>query len=207
MTTHRLTYFDIDGGRAEPVRIALHAAGIDFEDHRISFAEFSRIRNDLRFTCVPILEIDGAQVTQSNAMLQYAGRLAGLYPADPLQALYCDEILGACEDVTGYIARTIGLQGDALREAREDLVSGRLTIMLDGLEALLLRGGGTYFADDRLTIADLKAAETSRWLSSGALEHIPADVVDTVAPSLAAHLARVQAEPIVTAWYASRRDA
>ena len=40
MTTYRLTYFDFDGGRGEPIRLALHAGGIEFEDHRISFAEF-----------------------------------------------------------------------------------------------------------------------------------------------------------------------
>ena len=206
MSTYRITYFDIDGGRAEPVRIALHAAGVDFEDRRISFQEFGQIRNELRFTCVPVLEVDGAQITQSNAMLRYAGRLANLYPSDDvMQSFYCDEILGAAEDVTNAIVRTFGKEGDALREAREKLVSGRLTVMLDGLEALLLRGGGTWFADDRFTVADLKAAEMSRWLSSGALEHIPQDCVQTIAPSLAEHHARVQAEPVVIDYYKSRR--
>lgn len=76
MTTYKLTYFDIDGGRAEPIRIAFHAAGVDFEDNRISFAEFQEMRESLRFTCVPVLEIDGAAVTQSNAISRYTGRMA-----------------------------------------------------------------------------------------------------------------------------------
>ena len=155
---------------------------------------------------MPVLEVDGAQITQSNAMLRYAGRLANLYPIDDvLQSCYCDEILGAAEDVTAAIVRTFGKEGDELREAREKLVSGRLTIMLDGLEALLLRGGGTWFADDRFTVADLKAAEVSRWLSSGALEHIPEDCVQSIAPTLAEHHARVQAEPVVVDYYKRRR--
>ena len=103
MPDYKLTYFDIDGGRAEPIRIAFHAAGIPFEDNRISFAEFGEQRAGIRFTAVPVLEIDGAQVTQSNALSRYVGKLAGLYPTDPLQALYCDEVLGAMEDLIHYI--------------------------------------------------------------------------------------------------------
>ena len=38
------------------------------EDDRISFAEFAEMRSGTRFNSVPVLEIDGAQVTQSNAL-------------------------------------------------------------------------------------------------------------------------------------------
>lgn len=41
----KLTYFDFPGGRGEPIRIAFHAAGIDFDDHRISFDEFLQTRS------------------------------------------------------------------------------------------------------------------------------------------------------------------
>lgn len=68
MAQYKLTYFDFDGGRGEPIRIAFHSAGIEFEDHRISFEEFMQTRNDMRFTCSPTLEVDGVEVTQSNAM-------------------------------------------------------------------------------------------------------------------------------------------
>lgn len=204
MQKYKLTYFDFDGGRAEAIRIALHAAEVDFEDHRISFAEFGEQRSNIRFHAVPVLEIDGAQITQSNAIGRYVGKMAGLYPADHLQALYCDEVTGALEDLTHYVVQTFGLSGDDLIAARKMLVEGRLTTFLTGLENLLARGGGEYFADNRLTIADLKAFVQTRSLWSGNLEHVPTDLVERLAPGLIEHEKRVSAHPVVMAYYASR---
>ncbi len=204
MTAYKLTYFDFDGGRGEVVRIALHAAGIDFEDHRISFPEFSEMRQSTRFNSVPVLEIDGISISQSNAMSRHIGKLAGLYPEDSLQALYCDEVLGVLEDVNHHVVRTFGLEGDALKEAREKLVGGWLTVYLRGLGELLARGGGDYFADNRMTVADLKVFVQTRWLRSGALDHVPTDLVDQLAPGLVEHQGRIAADPRVVAYYASR---
>lgn len=204
MTRYKLTYFDIDGGRAEPIRIAFHAAGIDFEDNRISFAEFGEMRSTTRFNSVPVLEIDGAQVTQSNAMSRYVGKMAGLYPVDDLQALYCDEVLGALEDLSNRIVRTFGLPEDELKAAREELVDGWLTTFLRGLEQLLIRGGGEYFANNQLTVADLRAFVQSRSLGSGILDYVPKDIVQQVAPGLFQHQERISADPRVVAYYATR---
>jgi len=204
MTNYKLTYFDFAGGRGEPIRIALHAAGIEFEDNRLTFAEFSKMRHETRFNALPVLEIDGAAVTQSNAICRYIGKMAGLYPVDHLQALYCDETLGAVEDLSHHIGQTFGLEGEALRAAREKLVAGWLTTFVKGLGALLERGGGQYFAGESLSIADLKVLMQTRWLRSGALDHIPQDLVDRIAPNLVEHQARVEADPVVVAWYASR---
>lgn len=205
MTDYRLSYFDVDGGRAEPIRIALHAAGIAYEDNRLSFQQFGEDRKAFRFTCVPVLEIDGQQVTQSTALTRYAGKLAGLYPGDDLQALYCDEVMGAVEDVTYHVGSTMRLQGDAQREARETLVAGWLPIYLRGLSELLERGGGRYFAGGQLTVADIAVAGITGWLSHGMLDHIPADLVEREGPTLAAHSARIMQEPPVAAYYASRK--
>ena len=204
MPHYKLTYFDFDGGRGEPIRIALHAAGIDFEDNRITFAEFGDMRNDLRFRSVPVLEIDGAVATQSNAMSRYVGKIAGLYPEDDLQALYCDEAMGAVEDLTHYIVQSFGLPDEELRIARERLVDGWMTVYLKGLDRLLERSGGEYFADNRLTIADLKVLGQTQALRTGRIEHIPSDLVDRLAPGLVEHQARIEREPVVIAYYATR---
>ncbi len=204
MSTYKLTYFDFDGGRGEPVRIALHAAGIEFEDERLSFEEFGKLRDKLRFSSVPVLEIDGKVYTQSNAISRYVGRMAGLYPDDDLQAFYCDEVLDALEDVNHYIVPTLFLQGEELRAAREKLVAGWLTVYLKGLGQLLARGGGSYFANGRLTVADLKMLVQVRALRSGRMEHVPTDLVERLAPNLCEHQARIEKEPQVVAYYASR---
>ena len=204
MSQYKLTYFDIDGGRAEPIRIAFHTAGIDFEDHRISFDEFSELRSGMRFNSVPVLEIDGAQVTQSNALSRYVGKMAGLYPKDNLQALYCDEALGALEDLSHYIVRTFGLQEEELKLARQKLVDGWLSVYLRGLDQLLTRGGGEYFADNKLTIADLRAFVQTRSLCGGNLDYVPTDIVQRVAPGLFDHHDRINDEARVRAYYAAR---
>lgn len=203
MTSYKLTYFDFDGGRGEPVRIALHAAGIEFEDERWAFPVFQERRDEVRFNALPVLEIDGIAVTQSNAQCRYVGKLAGLYPKDDLQALYCDEVMGAVEDLTNRIVPTFSLEGEALKSAREELVSGWLSTFISGIGELLERGG-EYFADDKLTVADLKVFYTVRWLTSGSLDHIPADLVERLAPNLVAHAARIEAEPVVTSYYDGR---
>lgn len=205
MANYKLTYFDFDGGRAEPLRIAFHAAGIDFEDHRISFPEFGEMRGDLRFNAVPVLEIDGTVVTQSNAMNRYIGKMAGMYPTDDLQALYCDEVMDALEDLLHYIVQTFFLEGDELRLAREKLVDGWLAVFLKGLDELLVRGGGEYFADKALTMADLKTFVQIRSLCAGNLDHVPTDIVQRLAPGLVEHKERIESDPRVIAYYAARR--
>lgn len=205
MSAYKLTYFDFPGGRGEPIRIAFHAAGLEFEDHRVSFEEFGKTRDTLRFRCLPVLHIDGVEVTQSNAMLRYVGKQAGLYPEDPQQALYCDEAMGAIEDLLHHFVATFGLKGDELEAARKKLVDGWLTVFLSGLGEMLERGGGEYFADRRLTVADLKVFVQTRWLHSGTVDHVPVDIVERLAPGLVQHEARIAAEPAVTAYYDSQK--
>ena len=104
---------------------------------RISFPEFMERRDSLRFNCVPVLQIDGVTVTQSNAMARFVGKKAGLYPDNDVQALYCDEVMDALEDMNHYIVPTFSLKGDELKEAREKLVAGWLTIYLLSCHVLI----------------------------------------------------------------------
>jgi glutathione S-transferase len=202
MTRFKLTYFDIDGGRGESIRLALFIGGLEFEDVRLTGPEFREARQSFRFQALPVLEIDGQPITQSTALVRHVGKLAGLYPADNMQALYCDEAMDAVEDLSHAIGRTYGLQGDALKQARTELVEGRLTTSIKGLDGLLARGGGRFFADGRMTVADLKVFVATRSLAKGVLDHVPTDIVEKLAPALAEHRDRIATDPRVLAYYA-----
>lgn len=198
----KLTYFDFHGGRGEPARLALHIGGIPFEDHRFAFPEFAELRKATPFGQVPTLHVDGTLVTQSDAILRYAGKLAGLYPTDPYQALLCDEVSYVVEDANVKLGPTFRMTGDEQKAARLALVNGSMPVYLRWLEAQLLAHGGQYFADNRLTVADLKVFVDVRNLNSGRLDHVPTDLVQSVAPALNAHLERIANTPAIQAYYA-----
>ena len=207
MAKLKLTYFDFDGGRGEPARLALHIGGIEFEDHRVAGKDWPAFRDKTPFFAMPMLEVDGKGVSQSNSINRYVGKLTGLYPKDDLQALLCDEVMDAAEDIGTRIAQTMELPEDAKKKVREELVVGRITRYLEQFQVRLKAAGGEHFADKRLTIADLKIFMWIRWLRSGALDHIPRDLVDRVAPLLVEHFERVARHPKVADYYKRRKAA
>jgi glutathione S-transferase len=207
MTKLVLTYFDFDGGRGEPARLALYLGGVAFEDRRVGTKDWPALRDKTPFQGLPTLEADDRLVTQSNSILRYVGKLAGLYPRDDVQALLCDEVMDAVEDIGSRIGRTIELAPDLKKKAREELAAGPIARHLEQLQAKLQGAGGQYFVEKRLTVADLKAFMWIRWLRSGALDHIPKDIVERVAPLLVTHFERVIAQPKIAEYYAARKKA
>jgi prostaglandin-H2 D-isomerase / glutathione transferase len=205
MPTLKLTYFDFDGGRGEPARLALHIGGVAFEDHRIAGKDWPAYRDRTPFLAMPTLEVDGKVFSQSNSINRFVGKLTGLYPKDDLQAFLCDEMMEAVEDLSTRIAQTFGLAEDARKKAREELAAGHLRRYLEQFQAKLQAAGGEYFAERRLTVADLKVAMLVRWLRAGVLDHIPKDLVDTVAPQLVKHFERVTGHPKVAEYYQRRK--
>ena len=68
----------------------------------------------------------------------------------------------------------------------------------------MIRGGGEYFADNQMSVADLRAFVQTRSLGKGILDHVPTDIVQRVAPALFEHKERIDADPWVRAYYESR---
>jgi len=94
--TPKLTFFDL-GGRGEPIRLAFFVSGIEFDDHRITHADWPTLKPSTPFGGLPMLELNGVTYSQSNSLLRYVGKLGGLYPTDAIDALKVDEILDFVE--------------------------------------------------------------------------------------------------------------
>ena len=75
-----------------------------------------------------------------------------------MQALLCDEVMDACEDLGTRLGNTINLPDDAKKGVREELAAERIPRYLEQLQARLAAAGGEYFVDGRLTVADLKVS-------------------------------------------------
>jgi glutathione S-transferase len=156
------------------------------------------------FGALPVLEVDGQTLAQSNAINRYVGKLADLYPSDAWQAALCDEVMEAVEDINTKLAATFFLPEEEKKTQRKALVEGPIPFYLMRLQQRLEEHGGHYFAADRLTVADLKVFVWIRHLKSGVLDHVPADLPDRVAPRLVEHYERIKNDRRVRAYYAKR---
>ncbi|TNE90746.1 MAG: glutathione S-transferase [Deltaproteobacteria bacterium] len=195
----KLTYFNFPGGRGEDCRIALHIAGVDFEDDRVNGPDWPARKPGSPFGNMPIYEEDGRILGQSNAILGYLGRKHGLLPEDPWEQARHVAILNHAEDLRWTIGGTFSLDAEAKQAAREKLTAGAIPQWAARAEAQL--GEGPFLAGDQLSVADLKLFVVMKWIIGGGLDHIPASVFDG-SPRLLAHFEAVSGHPGVQSWYA-----
>jgi glutathione S-transferase len=187
--TLRLRYFPFPG-RGAAIRDALRIGGIAFEDVHVSPDRFQQQKaaGELPFGSLPVLDVETPRgmvsAAQSNAILRFAGRRAGLYPIDdPVRALKVDEALDLGEDLYHVIGPSMGEQDAGRRLAmRKVLAEETLPRWAGFLERLLVANGRTGFVvGDALTVADLKLYWVADKLTNGSLDGIPQSLLDRFA--------------------------
>ena len=70
----KLYYFDVYA-RAEPLRMALSYAKVDYEDIRVTREQFAKMKEEgkLEFGQLPVIEKDGKFFGQSSSLLRFIG--------------------------------------------------------------------------------------------------------------------------------------
>lgn len=184
MSKIKLTYFN-SPGRAEPVRVVLRLAGVEFEDHRVDFAGFGALKASgaLPLGSLPVLEVDGVVFTQTTAMLRYAARAFApdLYPSDPVEGLVVDSALETINDTVSHALAPSFWEQDADKKLamRKEFAAGPLARAMGYLEGLVARSGGPFFLGERPSIADVLVGNQLAQIASGRLDGLSAE---TIAP-------------------------
>ena len=201
MSKPRLVYFDFSGSRGEECRLALHLAGIDFEDVRIAFKDWAALKDNTPFGAMPVLEIAGKPpLAHSNAILVFIGRQHGLHPADAFEAARHESLMCAVEDLRHTLTPSLRITDpEQKRQVREALAANELKTWGSQVERQL--GEGPFVAGATLQVADLKLCMIVRWLTSGTLDHVPTTVLDHC-PKLVRLAQAVAGHPGVQAWQA-----
>ncbi|CBN74506.1 Glutathione S-transferase [Ectocarpus siliculosus] len=204
MAPMKLTYFDI-AALGEQLRLALAQSGVEWIDNRVTFEEWPTLKPTLPYQQMPVLEVDGAVIPQTFAILRYVGKMGDLYPTDPIQAAFADSATDAVNDMHGHM-RAIFFEkdADAKTQLLKDLVEKLLPPWLANLEKALKLAGGKYFAGDKLSIGDIAVVARLNWLTDGTFdESVPSAILEEF-PLLSSLVQRVMAEPRIVAYMEER---
>jgi len=157
MPSYKLTYFD-NQARGEAIRWLFAVAKQPFEDNRIQMKDWPGQKSNFFFGVIPALEVDGQQLSQSNAILDYLGREFGLTGKTPLEQARVNMIALTINDAlykhTAAILR--GPSAESRSEHFKKFESEEIPFYLERFEKLLKENndGNGYFVGDSLTYAD-----------------------------------------------------
>jgi len=200
MNKPKLIYFDAPVSRGEECRLALHLAAVDFEDVRITQAEWPALKAQMPYGVIPVLELPGhAPLGHSNAILVLIGRRHGLHPTGDFEAARHEGMMQHVEELRGAVSPTLRMSDADKKSAREALVAGFLPTWASVAEKNIT--SAPFFGGDKIHVVDLKLYQVVRWLSSGKVDHIPATIFSSYPKLTGVHDA-VRDHSGVKAWYA-----
>jgi glutathione S-transferase len=201
MTKPKLIYFNTPTSRGEECRLALHVAGVDFEDVRIPRDDWPKLKPTTPFGGVPVLEMPGRPpLAQSNAILVFIGREHGLHPTDAFEAARHEAVMAHVEDLRGTVAPTIRIADEAeKKKVREGLVASYLPTWADRAEKQI--GNGPFFAGSEINVVDIKLYMATHWFAGGKVDYIPATIFSAF-PKLQRLHDAVRDDARIRAWYA-----
>lgn len=160
MSKPKLYYFN-GRGRMESVRWLLAAAGVEFDEVFLETREqYQQLLKDgaLLFEQVPMVEVDGMKLVQTNAILNYFAAKHNLYGKDIKERALIDMYSEGAKDLMTFV-----LRHPFLPAAEKD---GNLTQMenkaknryFPAFEKSINQQTG-YMVGDQLTIIDLQVLE------------------------------------------------
>ncbi len=199
MNKPKLTYFDAPVSRGEECRLALHLAGIDFEDNRIAFADWPALKAHTPYGAMPVLELPGQPpLAHTNAILTLIGRRHGLHPHDEIEGARHEGMMQHVDDMRAVVGPTLRMAEEEKKAARIAIAETYLPAWAAAAEKNILQA--PFFGGAKIQVVDLKLHMAVRWFSDGKVDYIPATIFAAYPKLNAVHDA-VREHAGIKAWY------
>lgn len=146
-------------GRAETSRWMLAVNDIPFQNCPLATSEdFAALKatGKLLFNQLPLLEIDGKNLTQSTAIIRYLACKGDFYGDTADDRLMCDMVAGATADFAEAALQYAFLP---TREVGIKVASRSYQKFAPRFEEVLSKNGGVYMVGSKLSFADVLLTE------------------------------------------------
>jgi len=145
--------------RADPLRLVLHYAKLDFDDILLTQEKFNELKSQGLFPYgqVPILEWDGRTYSQSRSIMRYLCQTLGYFPTDPEEVYRTESIGDFYVDIIEQVIRASASQRQEKSNPEyAKLVQDVLLPRMKILESRFLEysKGKEYFVGEKISLAD-----------------------------------------------------
>jgi len=160
MPTFKLTYFN-GRGLAEPSRLIFAYTETPFEDIRIEKEEFAKKKETFPFGQLPILEVNGKVLAQSQAISRYLAKTFMLTGKDDWESAKCDMLVDGLADLRSHLRPFFREQDEEKKKAIWiSIENEQIKPFLVKYEHFLVENGNNgHLVGEKLTWADLTLAE------------------------------------------------
>ncbi|XP_045165951.2 glutathione S-transferase 3-like isoform X1 [Mercenaria mercenaria] len=166
-TKYRLIYFDVRG-RGEIPRLLFHAAKVDFTDDRVDSEEkwYNSLKAKMPQKVLPVLEVDGKQLSQSLTICRYLAREFGLCGKTNWEQAQVEQVVDTMDDLRAEVAKWIYEKDTVKKDEIASNLRSEIYPKFFGILETILRENeennnrSGYFVGDHLTLADLSVFET-----------------------------------------------
>ena len=163
-----LYYFE-GRGRADQIRWLLAATGVSFVQRNIdTHQKFLMVKASLPFGKVPYLQIDGVGLVETQSILRYLAKRAGIDGKTELEKTVTDVYVESIRDMIGPVMG-VPFMRYRLKNDKVKLTEFKET-MIDtfhknatNFEQILTRNGGLYLVGDSMTWADILLVHALTW--------------------------------------------
>ncbi|XDA72402.1 hypothetical protein R6Z07F_002681 [Ovis aries] len=157
----KLWYFH-GRGRMESIRWLLAAAGVEFEEEFLETREqYEKLQKDgpLLFGQVPLVEIDGMELTQTRAILSYLAAKYNLHGKDPKETVRMDMYADGTLDLMLMVALAAFKPPEEKEESLALVVKKAKTRYFPVFEKILKDHGEDFLVGNKFSWADIQLLE------------------------------------------------